>query len=179
MSAKLCSNCQSTKHTECCSRCGKLVPSRRRSTGFCSSECVRRQQEEDKLSAQDEEDEQNRKFMPEIAVCEMQGYGYRGYIRTATDQPWIAHNRRIIFNAVEIGRWVSSWPNATVFRYSDPFGRSPDDIWPRACSCCLHLHSSPEQAKFNGQKYFCTWCGDKAPPLVLVAPDNQVSAQSA
>jgi hypothetical protein len=184
---KLCPNCESHKHSECCKQCGRLVRTPRRDTGFCSLRCEREQARQDEQSAQMEENDQAQekeppKFLPEIAVCDM-GYGFRGYLRATKTQPWIPYNRRIIFNHAGIEQWIEGWlqlaPSVSILRYADPLGRSPDDTWPRACSRCLHLHSSPEQAKFNGQKYFCTWCGDNAPPLVLVSPDNQASAQSA
>lgn len=37
----------------------------------------------------------------------------------------------------------------------------------RVCRSCGHVHETPEHAKTNGKKYFCTWCGDTAPTLVV------------
>ncbi len=55
----LCPNCQSDRHLECCERCGALVPTRRRQTGFCTARCASRQSEADRLSAAMERAEQD------------------------------------------------------------------------------------------------------------------------
>lgn len=47
---KLCPNCGTDRHIECCSRCGRLVPKKYRGTQFCTYLCMRRQQEEDAIS---------------------------------------------------------------------------------------------------------------------------------
>jgi hypothetical protein len=36
---QICPNCKSDRHVECCMRCGRVVPVRRRQTGFCSARC--------------------------------------------------------------------------------------------------------------------------------------------
>lgn len=59
--AKLCPNCGSDKHIECCARCGALIKKRRRGTQFCSDRCEREQQEADALSAELERAEQDSK----------------------------------------------------------------------------------------------------------------------
>lgn len=51
LEARLCSNCGSDRHLECCERCGALVPSRRRGTGFCTRRCETEQADADKEAA--------------------------------------------------------------------------------------------------------------------------------
>jgi hypothetical protein len=51
----ICSNCESTKHRACCHRCGALIPTRRKGLLFCTLRCDRAQDEEDRLSAAEEE----------------------------------------------------------------------------------------------------------------------------
>lgn len=51
----LCSNCGSSRHLECCSRCGRSVPETRRQTGYCTEVCAHAQRIEDRLSAQQED----------------------------------------------------------------------------------------------------------------------------
>ena len=46
-------------------------------------------------------------------------------------------------------------------------------IWnnPRACKRCGHLHISPLFTKKSADgKFYCTWCGDLAPPLTRKSP---------
>lgn len=50
----LCPTCGSDRHRECCSRCGRPVPSRRRGTGFCTARCAAAQARDDEESALDE-----------------------------------------------------------------------------------------------------------------------------
>lgn len=51
----MCRNCESTKHTMCCYRCGALIPSRRKGLDYCTLRCERAQDEDDRLSAAEEE----------------------------------------------------------------------------------------------------------------------------
>lgn len=48
----VCRNCKSDRHRECCSRCGRLVPSRWRDTGFCSARCAKIQHLVDEVSCE-------------------------------------------------------------------------------------------------------------------------------
>lgn len=49
-----CANCGSQRHRECCARCGKTVPTRRRATGFCTQRCADAQAHDDATSAEQE-----------------------------------------------------------------------------------------------------------------------------
>lgn len=57
--SKLCANCGSQKHIECCAQCGRVVPPSRRRTGFCTARCANLQAAADRLSAQQEENDLN------------------------------------------------------------------------------------------------------------------------